>query len=72
MILNKEIILQNEIKTNIVNIIRVIDEAEYKKVYCVIEFNGIEKFITLWEGVEYDAIGQWTDDDVKNRLNEIF
>lgn len=28
--------------------------------------------ITLWEGEEYDNIGQWTDQDVINRLNQIY
>lgn len=28
--------------------------------------------ITLWEGDAYDAIGQWTDQDVINRINELY
>ena len=28
--------------------------------------------ITLWSGVDYDAIGQWQDTDVQKRLTEIF
>lgn len=28
--------------------------------------------IVLWSGSEYDAIGQWTNDDVIARINEIF
>lgn len=28
--------------------------------------------IVLWEGAEYDAIGQWTDTDVINRINELY
>lgn len=28
--------------------------------------------ITLWQGEEYDAIGQWTDTDVVNRINELY
>ena len=27
--------------------------------------------IVLWSGADYDAIGQWTDQDVENRINEI-
>lgn len=30
------------------------------------------RVIVLWEGNDYDAIGQWTDDDVVNRLKEIY
>lgn len=28
--------------------------------------------IRLWEGAEYDAIGQWTDTDVVNRIQELY
>jgi hypothetical protein len=28
--------------------------------------------ITLWEGDAYDTIGQWTDQDVINRINELY
>lgn len=28
--------------------------------------------ILLWEGAAYDAIGQWTETDVINRLKEIY
>jgi hypothetical protein len=28
--------------------------------------------VVLWEGDEYDEIGQWTDQDVIDRINEMF
>lgn len=28
--------------------------------------------IILWSGAEYDAIGQWTNDDVIARVDELF
>jgi hypothetical protein len=28
--------------------------------------------VILWSGDAYDAIGQWTDTDVQNRLNELY
>lgn len=28
--------------------------------------------VVLWKADEYDAIGQWTDTDVENKLNELF
>jgi len=28
--------------------------------------------ILLWQGESYDAIGQWTDTDVINRINELY
>jgi hypothetical protein len=41
-----------------------------KLVRCFVE--ELEQPITLWEGSAYDAIGQWTDTDVTNRLNELY
>ena len=29
------------------------------------------KHIILWDGADYEAIGQWTDTDVQNRLKTI-
>jgi hypothetical protein len=28
--------------------------------------------VTLWEGSDYDEIGQWTDQDVIDRIKEIY
>lgn len=28
--------------------------------------------ITLWKGTDYDAVGQWTDTDVTNRILELY
>lgn len=28
--------------------------------------------VVLWEGEAYDTIGQWTDADVINRINELY
>lgn len=28
--------------------------------------------VVLWEGADYDAIGQWTDSDVATRLHQLF
>lgn len=28
--------------------------------------------IVLWEGADYDAIGQWTDADVISRINTLY
>jgi hypothetical protein len=28
--------------------------------------------IRLWQGAEYDAIGQWTDSDVVNRIQSLY
>jgi len=28
--------------------------------------------ITLWQGDDYTTVGQWTDTDVINRINELY
>jgi len=33
---------------------------------------GGPRKILLWSGASYDAIGQWTDQDVINRVKEIY
>ena len=52
-----------------IDIIKIIDLYSEKKViaYCKLPL-GI---VTLWEGAAYDAIGQWTDQDVRTRILEI-
>jgi len=43
-----------------------------KKLTIQIYFNPIScTEITLWEGVDYDNIGNWIDDDVEKRLLQI-
>jgi len=32
---------------------------------------GIVKFLTLWEGDSYDAIGNWTQSQAESRIIEI-
>jgi hypothetical protein len=58
-----------QIKINKLEIFSVIDEPSNKKVTALLKHFGK---ITLWEGDAYDEIGQWTDDDVKERLIEIY
>jgi hypothetical protein len=33
--------------------------------------NGYTKNLILWEGDSYTQIGQWTDQDVDNRIKEL-
>ncbi len=50
-------------------------EVPGNNVKALLSFNNNDTFskeITLWEGEEYTAIGQWKDSDVVNRLSEIF
>jgi hypothetical protein len=53
---------------NQITILSMTDKPIAKKVIVRTLEIGI---ITLWEGLAYDAIGQWTDDDVKQRILEI-
>lgn len=62
-----------KINTDKVTINQVTDN--YTSVIALISFGdgitGKTKSIILWEDAAYEAIGQWTDTDVTNRLKEI-
>lgn len=66
----KEIVVVKEIKKTITEITvnQVTDLPEVKRVEAITNELGI---ILLWEGAEYDAIGQWTDTDVINKLKSL-
>ena len=51
-----------------VTINQIIDSNFLKKVIANTKEAGA---ILLWSGSDYDAIGQWTDTDVINRINEL-
>lgn len=51
------------------NILSIQDFPVEKKLIVVTEELGR---ITLWEGADYDSIGQWTDDDLINRLTTLY
>jgi hypothetical protein len=68
----KKVILQEE-KSKIVSTLtinRVVDLPKKKVVRAFVE--EIDGPITLWEGADYDAAGQWTDTDVQNRLIQLY
>lgn len=54
---------------NEIEIIQMIDIPTQKIVRVITNTLGQ---ITLWEGAAYDAAGQWTDQDVINRIKEIY
>ena len=59
-------------KTKVVTeftILVMTDLPTEKKVYVTTEELGR---ILLWEGQEYDDIGTWSDEDVANRLIELY
>lgn len=49
---------------------RMIDLPMEKKVFVFI--NELNRKVLLWEGDAYDEIGDWTNQDVENRLLELF
>lgn len=68
----KKIVLQEEKSKTVssLTVNRIVDLPKQKVVRCFIE--ELEEPIVLWKGEAYDAIGQWTDTDVTNRLNELY
>ena len=67
----KEVVTVKEVKNTFasITITSVIDRPSRK----LVTASTIEGFtIVLWEGAAYDAIGQWTDTDVVNRINELY
>jgi len=66
----KEIITQKAEFIQELTIERTVDLPNQKIVRCfVAELNDA---IVLWQGQDYDDIGQWTDTDVELRLKELF
>lgn len=67
----KEVVTTKEVKSMFESItVRSIIDRPANKLVTVNILEGDS--ITLWEGADYDAIGQWTDADVLNRLNELY
>ena len=67
----KNIVRVPEMRATIsaITIMEMTDSPERKSVYAMTRELGR---IILWEGAAYDAIGQWTDADVENRINELY
>ena len=66
----KEIVIFAERKKTItkVEIIEVVDNSKSKIVSAKTNEFGT---VILWKGADYDAIGQWTDTDVINKIKTI-
>ena len=60
---------QQSVTTAIINVNLRVDYPEAKRVQAQTKEIGV---ITLWSGSAYDAIGQWTDTDVINRIYEMY
>jgi len=67
----KEIVFVEQQKKTIdkVSILQITDLPNRKIVRAHTRELGV---IILWENAEYDTIGQWTDTDVINRINELY
>ena len=65
------VVVQEQKKTyGSLTIKRMVDFPKQKKVVAHIE--EIDGPVVLWEGNAYDAIGEWTNDDVEKRLTELY
>lgn len=51
-----------------ITIINIVDNYANRSITAITKEVGSLK---LWSGSEYEAIGQWTDTDVENRINEL-
>jgi hypothetical protein len=56
------------VKASKIEVSSVIDDSVAKKVTAKTNLGAI----VLWEGAAYDAIGQWTDADIHNKLVELY
>jgi len=67
----KEIIVFAERRKTItkVEVTELIDNPKKKTVIAKTNEFGI---VILWEGADYDTIGQWTDTDVINKIKTIY
>jgi hypothetical protein len=67
----KEVVVVPEQKKTInkITIQRMVDLPVRKKVLVITEELGQ---IVLWEDVQYDSIGQWTDTQVIERIQELY
>jgi uncharacterized protein (DUF2164 family) len=66
----KEMVIVKEVKKKIteITVLELKDLPEVKRVEAITKELGI---VLLWEGAQYDAIGQWTDTDVINKLKSL-
>jgi len=67
----KDVVIVQERKKTIekITVIEITDISSKKQVIAKIQELGS---VILWKDADYDAIGQWTDTDVINKLNELY
>lgn len=61
------IVLAEKINVKMIN-----DYPKEKKVEAILEISGYAIKKTLWSGEGYDLIGNWTNEQVKERIIELF
>lgn len=64
----KKVPEQNFISEQII-ITEMTDDPVNKRV--TVRTDGQPYFLTLWEGAAYDVIGDWTNQNVIDRINEL-
>ena len=67
----KDVVIVKEQKKTIekVTVLEIVDLPSRKQVIAKTQELGS---VILWKDSEYNAIGQWTDTDVVNKLNELY
>lgn len=68
----KSIVVTAEVKQTFdtLTINRMVDFPSQKKV--VVFVKELSEPLVLWEGDAYDAIGQWTDQNVSDKITELY
>lgn len=69
----KEVIVQREIKVELTEVTLTSVEDNGSSVIAHFKRNElcVLKPLVLWEGEAYIEIGNWTDEDVENRIKEL-
>lgn len=63
------IISEKKISVEKITIVEVVDNPSRKIVWATTKEVGK---VILWKDSDYDAIGQWTDSNVSNRVIELY
>jgi hypothetical protein len=71
--ITKEVIVQREIKVELTEVTLLSVEDNGSSVIAHFKRNDlcVLKPLVLWEGEAYIEIGNWTDEDVENRIKEL-
>jgi len=71
--LSHPIVLQPELTTQSVEVIAYWDNPTAKQVTATLKMNeaGWTNTLVLWTDAEYDAIGQWTDEQAEAKIAEL-